>query len=56
MALILRRAWMEMVNVLVGGVSTPLSVDTRFDDRIISQRNAYSSRVRRYSLVVSNYD
>jgi hypothetical protein len=56
MALILRRAWMEMGNVLVGGVSTTLSADVRFDDWIISQRNAYSSRVRRYFLVVSNYD
>lgn len=56
MALILRRAWMEIVNMLAGGVSTPLSADIKVDDRIISQRNAYGSRVRRYSLVVSNYD
>jgi hypothetical protein len=47
---------MEMVDMLAGGMSTPLSADVRFDDRIISQRDAYSSRVLRYSLVVSNYD
>ena len=56
MALILRRAWMKIVNMFVGGVSAPLSTDIRFDDRIISQRNAYSSRVRLYSLVVCNFD
>jgi hypothetical protein len=36
MALILRRARMEIVNMFAGGMSTPLSADIRFDDRIIS--------------------
>jgi hypothetical protein len=56
MAPILRRAWMEVINMFAGGVSAPLSADIKFDDWIISQRDAYSSRVRLYSHVVSGYD
>ena len=37
MAFILRRAWMEMINVFAGGASTPLSGDLRFDDGITAE-------------------